>query len=611
MQVTEFLKKNTLSRDYFRYAAIVAIFVVGFSAWRAYEAYKDLSRDKELRYETEGQQIAEDLEETLNYLENFLSLVGNDISQLDRPTAEKIAPILRKSWPKISNSGYNYFTWSVLDFTNPDGMIIASSTQGVLEPPQALPKERKWLEFGPKQPGKLIFSDPAIGVLTKKYILPTGYGVLNKNGKYVGSISIGLALSNLTKKLESPLSTRSASFVMLDPDFKIITQSTDNLSKLPADFFVSKLDKDVIKQSDRGTLENSIKIDNVTYNYYRHIDGYPFIFLIGDNQDFLDKEFNQQFMPRIEQSIILGIFFIVLLYFFQRKIIKPVKALSDAAVEISQGRTDVKMPETDIYEYQVLARKLSNIQEFVHKLTHAQTELQEALKAKANFLSNMSHEFRTPLNAVIGFSETIKSKLFGEINDKYAEYIENINEQGNYLLELIEDILDASKIDAGKMKLDEEPFDFKRLVRESLKSVQMSAVTKKIELVTEIPDDLPYIRADRTKIKQVLLNLMSNAVKFTHEGGTVTVRAKIKDEFIFEVEDTGIGIPKEDLKMITKRFMQVDNDYTKKQRGTGLGMSISKDIAELHGGKLKIKSEVGRGTKISVRLPKERIIFGG
>ncbi len=601
--------KRTLSRDYYIFAAIVAIAVVGFSLFRAFDAYLTLNRDKETRYYSEGEKIANELEESFNYLDSFMSLVGSEISH-SGATPEKIAQVLRRAWPRIGNSGYNYFTWSVLDFANPQGMIVASSMHGVLSPPQPLPTDRSWITEAPKTPGRLIFSAPDVGVLTKKYILPVGYGLVDQRGKYIGSISISFVLSNLVKKLENPLNYKSASFVLLGEDYKVIAQSSDNPTKLQRDYFHDKIDKKLVAVNKSGILEKPIVFENVTYNYYRNVDGYPFFILLGDNQSYLDKEFNQLLLPRIEQSVILGVFFLVLLYFFQRKIIKPVTTLSEAAVQISQGNTDVKFPDTDIYEYQVLTTKLRNIQEFVLRLNTAQKELEEALRAKTSYLSNMSHEFRTPLNAVIGFSETIKNKLFGDINEKYAEYIDNINEQGQYLLELIEDILDASKIDAGKMRLDEEPFDFKRLTRECLKSIQLRAETKEVTLESVMPEDLPYIRADRTKIKQVILNLLSNAVKFSNEGGKVTISARIKDDFIFEVEDTGIGIPKEDLKKITQRFMQVENAYTKKQRGTGLGMSITKDIAEMHGGKLKIKSELGKGTKITVTIPKDRIIFG-
>ena len=315
--------------------------------------------------------------------------------------------------------------------------------------------------------------------------------------------------------------------------------------------------------------------------------------------------------PRIEVTVILGLFFLLLLYFFQRKIIYPVQALSEAALAISKGNTDVKMPKTDIHEYQVLSQQLSNIREIISRLTKAQSDLQEALTAKSSFLSNMSHEFRTPLNAVIGFSETIKKKIFGDIgNEKYSEYVEDINEQGQYLLKLIEDILDASKIESGKAELYEEPFSFTRLLKDSVKTVQQRADAKHIQLITEMNDDLPYIKADKTKIKQVLLNILSNAIKFTAEKGRVYIRALIENnEFVIEIQDTGIGIAQEDLKKIAQRFAQVDNIYTRKNRGSGLGMSISKDIIEMHGGKLLIESQPNIGTKITIRLPASRIIF--
>ena len=604
-------RNNTLSRDYYVFSAIVGIVVIGLSLLWTAQAYYLLNSEKEVRYESEAGKISDALVESFNYLESFMSIVGNDVAKLDKPNPQAVATILEKGWPRLKDKGYNYFSWSVLDFSTPDGQILASSVDGVLNPPAQLPKKRKWLSEGPRRPGKLIFSEPDIGVLTKQYILPVGYGITNKNGRYVGAISIGLNLKNLTSKLQAPLShSKTASFMILDSDYKIVTQSSDNKQVLDKDFFSNKITSELFANSVNGTLAKPIDLDNVSYYYFRKVSDYPFYLLMGDNNDFLNKEFNKLIMPRIIQTVVLGLFFIVLLYFFRRSVIGPVIKLSEAALAISQGRTDVEIPKSDIKEYQVLGKQLTGIRDMLTKLNKAQKDLQEALLAKSSFLSNMSHEFRTPLNAVIGFSETIKHKIFGDLNEKYSEYVENINEQGQYLLKLIEEILDASKIESGKAQLDEEPLDFKRLVRESIKTVQLRAEQKGISMITEFPEDLPYINADKTKIKQVLLNFLSNAVKFTAEDGKVYIRARIEEEFIFEIQDTGIGIASDDLKRITQRFTQFENIYTKKNRGTGLGMSISKDIVELHGGRMTIESEVNIGTKITVYLPQDRIIFG-
>lgn len=601
------IKTKKLSRDYFIFAAIIAATLVGISILWTVQTYNSLNKDKEQRFQTESEKVSGQLLESFNYLESFMQVIANDISRLNPATPSKIAPYLERSWPKMKTSGENYFSWSVLDFSDPSGRILASSLNGVMAEPTMLPKDRAWLTEGPKNPGKLIFSTPDIGVITNQYVMPVGFGITDRNGKYIGAISISFNIESLTRKLATTIDKR-VSFALLDNTNSVILRSDkDGKNTSTEQFQPEKLTE---MKDKSGRLKNPIKLNGTEYYYYQKLPHFPFIILTGSNDYFQDKEMSRLLWPRLQVTIILGVFFLLLLYFFQRKIIHPVEALTQAALDISKGKTDVVMPQSDIHEYQVLSQQLGNIREIISRLTKAQSDLQEALRAKSTFLSNMSHELRTPLNAVIGFSESIKKKIFGDIgNDKYNEYASDINEQGQYLLKMIEEILDASKIESGKAELYEEPLSFSRLLRDCLKTVQQRADAKQIKLITEAKEDLPYIKADKTKLKQVMLNLLSNGIKFTATSGKIFIRAYVDKDFVIEVQDTGIGIAKEDLKKIAQRFAQVENIYTRKTRGTGLGMSITKDLVEMHGGKFLIESEPNIGTKITIRLPAERIIF--
>jgi two-component system, cell cycle sensor histidine kinase PleC len=223
---------------------------------------------------------------------------------------------------------------------------------------------------------------------------------------------------------------------------------------------------------------------------------------------------------------------------------------------------------------------------------------------KSEFLANMSHELRTPLNAIIGFSDIMQSGMFGAVGDpRYQEYVKDIFESGNYLLGVINDILDMSKIEAGRFSLDFEPVDLCPLITEAVRVVAMSAHEKKIELVTQI-NDCMAVHADRRAIKQILLNLLSNAVKFTGHEGRITVRArKAGGALALTIEDTGCGIPRKALRKLGQPFEQVQNQLTKSHNGSGLGLAISRSLTELHGGALKIRSREGVGTIVSVRIP--------
>ena len=242
--------------------------------------------------------------------------------------------------------------------------------------------------------------------------------------------------------------------------------------------------------------------------------------------------------------------------------------------------------------------------ELAEKYAEEKTRAEEANQAKSKFLANMSHELRTPLNAIIGFSEIMESGMFGPLGaEKYSEYCSDIRGSGQYLLDVINDILDMSKIEAGRIRLDFEDLDLDTLLAESMRVVSARAQDKQLKLVARISPDL-HLRADRRAIKQIALNLLSNAVKFTPAGGRVTVRGRAADDcIVLGIADTGIGIAKDALTRLGRPFEQVESQLTKSHQGSGLGLAIAKSLVELHGGRMRIRSTLGKGTLVVVRLP--------
>ncbi|RAZ80206.1 PAS domain-containing sensor histidine kinase [Mesorhizobium atlanticum] len=234
-----------------------------------------------------------------------------------------------------------------------------------------------------------------------------------------------------------------------------------------------------------------------------------------------------------------------------------------------------------------------------------ETERAEAAnRAKSEFLANMSHELRTPLNAIIGFSELMQQGLFGPLgSERYEEYATDINGSGKYLLGVINDILDMSKIEAGQFSLDREEIDLCPLIKETVRVISLQAAEKSINVETRIADSM-RVYADRRAIKQIAINLLSNAVKFTGQGGKITVRARnTSGALLLTIEDNGCGIPKQALSKLGRPFEQVQNQFSKNHTGSGLGLAISRSLAELQGGALKIRSTEGVGTIVSVRIP--------
>jgi GAF domain-containing protein len=230
-------------------------------------------------------------------------------------------------------------------------------------------------------------------------------------------------------------------------------------------------------------------------------------------------------------------------------------------------------------------------------------ELEAANRHKDEFLASMSHELRTPLNAVIGFSEVLLERMFGEVNPKQEEYLNDILVSGRHLLSLINDILDLAKIEAGRMELDVEEFDLAPAIDNALVLIRERATRKGLALDTRLASGLGSVRGDQRKIKQVLVNLLSNAVKFTPEGGRIEVRAERVDGHVeVSVADTGIGIAPEDHEAVFEEFRQVGADYAKKHEGTGLGLALSRKFVELHGGRIWLKSQPGEGSTFTFTI---------
>jgi signal transduction histidine kinase len=244
------------------------------------------------------------------------------------------------------------------------------------------------------------------------------------------------------------------------------------------------------------------------------------------------------------------------------------------------------------------------------ELRVAKEAAEVANRAKSAFLATMSHELRTPLNAVMGFSQMMITEVLGALpNDSYRNYAQHIFDSAEHLLDIINDILDVSKAEAGKLDLAEEAIDVHAVIEKVCQMIDVRAETADVALVRTIAPDLPPLLADRRKMKQIVMNLLSNAVKFTPAGGRVEIAAAIEAPhgLLITVSDTGIGIAKADIPRVTEPFIQVDNSLSRRHDGTGLGLALVSALVELHGGTLHIDSELGKGTTVTATFPMARI----
>ncbi len=301
-------------------------------------------------------------------------------------------------------------------------------------------------------------------------------------------------------------------------------------------------------------------------------------------------------------------------WWLAKRLTRPLQAVTDAAQVIASGRLDARvrdLPRVTPNELRTLARNFNKMADEVcrqnARLAKAAVDAEAASRAKSEFLANMSHELRTPLNAIIGFSEVMRAGAFGPIGGRYASYVEDIHSSGEHLLEIINEILDFSKAECGAIEVTLEEIEPAEVVVSATRMLTQRARGKRIDLAVDIDPAVGTIVTDDRMLRQILLNLLTNAIKFTPEGGRVTIEAAQLPaaELSLVVRDTGIGIAPGDIPLVMKPFGQVESAYTRKHEGTGLGLPLTRMLVERLGGRFELDSAVGKGTSVTVVLPAE------
>ncbi len=439
----------------------------------------------------------------------------------------------------------------------------------------------------------VMYGQDCVGILFIDDFKPRRFSTRQKTTLILLSRIIGNSLSWLTRieetasvqrQFEAIMDSSGDLILITDPEGRITDCNSRfldyNLSKSE---LIGRLISDIFQQEHKSLVEETVKKVSVVHEVNLSFDE-ELTLKTGIEELVLNAT-----PVKLPDGTVKG-------YIFSLKDITERKGLERELNEAKQSLESLN---------QMLEQKVIERTEALERMNR---ELEKANELKGRFIANMSHELRTPLNSIIGFSEILLEETFGKLNDDQLRYVRNIQSSGKHLLELINNVLDLSKIDSGRYELQYETFFVEEIINEVVETMKPMAEEKSIEMVINIEPEIDTLTADRVKVKQILYNLLSNAIKFTPEGGSVSISAghdRINNEeaIRFAVKDTGVGIPPDDLDRIFDEFEQIDTSLSRQYGGVGLGLTLTKRLVELHGGTISVESTLGKGSTFYFTLP--------
>lgn len=635
--MSKLFSRSSLLRDFSYIVGLVLfalLMIAVISEWWAFRSYEQINRQQLLH---SANQIESSLKENFDYAGHISSFMGSQIIEEAKSTDYlKIAEILSTK-PLTASFTKNLFSWTMFDWSTPQMQQVASSTYGLFKTPKDV-SFRHYAKMAFKEPWKLHFDQPSIGIPSKQWIIPAGIGITDKQGNAFGILSMGINIAELSKRLAKDSSVPNVSFLVVsEKQFLPVFYSSDHqgIEKDQPLKEIFLLPESLFKQRN-GFLETPITYKNISYQYYTKISNYPYIIFTGFNKTIFRKNLHQTIIPRLLNNVGFAAVSIILLAIIRLRLVAPILSLSQAADNIAKGNIETRIPRVPTTELSNLAKQLINVLRYIRnnkriqeklnqsseELATAHTILQEsnlrlnqlnenliertnelqlALKERTEFVNNVSHEVRTPVQAITTIAETLKAQGNRFSEQERDRLIDTLYRASQRLFDLIEILLDLSRMMSGKWELKREVFMLTSSIHAILEEFHFMLPQLKphLTLETHIDPNLPLIYADRIRMEQVWRNIVGNAIKFSHEG-TITLRAYqvasigipddhsptcIIDEpcLVCEVSDEGVGIPEAELEKIFLPFMQ--SSLTKTGAGgTGMGLSISQEIIQKHGG---------------------------
>lgn len=616
-------------------AIALGIFVLS-SVWFGWRYYNHRVDAIELRLETQAARIERSLSDTIT----TATVIANYIGGLLQPHTDNNASIARilKSTIAQRELMQDTLSLSMFSWVDKNFHLTINSEKGLLDDPKAL-YMRDYLHRTKKHPGTIQLGDPVAGSVSSQWIIPAGIGVTNDAGNYAGTLVVGFNMMRMAKKLQSSITQEGITYTIIDQDLNTVLPSPINNSLTKIPHALAKLDEIFDSPATSGLLHTPNPFrDNANFILYYKTD-YPYIILVSYDKRLSDAEINEALLTYLLEFFIIGLFILVLLLGIRNYILSPILALSSIANTIAKGEKVEAFPEAKTLEINTLSAQLKRVVEYTSKLRTAQQELllahervklanesleqkviertkvlEQTLQGKTDFINNISHEVRSPIQGVTVISGGLVNDWPQLSEEKRFSYAQEIHKSGERLLNLVNSLLDFSKLNAGKMEFAMAPYtNLTAIADEIIQECSLLLGKKPVTIVLESPN-IVLAELDRQRIGQVIRNLLANAIKFTAKG-TITLSLSHRPfnrlnggqvaGVAFTITDEGVGIPEEEIEHIFQPFAQ--SSRTKSRAGgTGLGLTICHEIITAHHGIIYAAHNAKKGASFTFIIPLEQ-----
>lgn len=591
------------------------IFTIATCFGITYSEKKSYTEEYDMLIHKDATRLSLIFDETIQFTENIASILAFKFIQSDHFSTDHIDFLIEHQRENFFNEA---FSWNIFHYVTPSGRMVLNGARNDKSFVDLNNYQREWLQTAKNKPFSLQFSTPGIGAITKKFILSSGYGFTDNKGVFKGYISAGIDITRLVAMLKKTIPNH-ISFILLDGNMNVAFSSDMPLYKLN----LPLLQLDKIKSRTKNNpaiLTDPIEVNGYFFNCAVKSKTYPFTFLVGQSNEAYETAIQKHVLPQIIRNMAMGIIFASALLFVGYQALSPILDLSRAADQISRGKSIV-IPTYPNRELDVLAQQLGKISKSNKDLrsqqlmlTKANSDLHNANEFIRNNMSFLSHELKNPVSSILGFAKMLQDKIniVGDDHDK--DCIDLVYNAAVQQDKQIDFFLRLFKFQECGKTIESAPIDIRKVVFSNVNMVRHHAIKNNVSIEVDIDDDVSMMLGDEIMIGQVIQNFAANGAKYNTRGGKLLIKVflrtnnKGKKELVMEFIDNGIGIKKEDLQKLFKKFKRIENEKTSSTFGYGIGLNYAKSCVVTHDGVIHVKSKVGVGSIFSVVFPSYRVL---